>query len=84
MFRELRAHLELQTLGLQLLQSGEPLTHPGISEFDGGDSHSAPAQSETEALSDHRTGGKPWEGRDSGSEIVREALGSAEEAWWGF
>lgn len=59
-------------------------THPSISEFDGGDSHSAPAQSGTEALSDHRTGGKPGEGRDSVSEIVGEALGNAEEGWWGF
>lgn len=84
MFRGLGAHLELQTPGLQLLQPGEPLTHPSISEFDGGDSHSAPAKSGIEALSDHQTGGKPGEGRDSVSEIVREALGSAEEGWWGF
>lgn len=33
-FRGLGAHL--QTLGLQLLQPDKPLTHPRVSEFDGG------------------------------------------------
>lgn len=68
-FRGLGANLELQTED---------------SEFDRGDSHSEPAQSGTEVLSDHWAGGKLGEGRDSVSEIVSEALGGAEEGWWGF
>lgn len=61
------------------------LIHVSASLTEENSSHSAPAQSGTEALSDHWADHwKPGEGRDSVSEIVSEALWKSRREMVGF